>query len=209
MKKRLILSGSPTRGFSLIEITVVLALLVLAAAISVPALRHIGGGTRLASTGMLVSNNLALARQKAVLLNRPVEVRLYSFAPSDGPPLKRYRALQLFRVEESEKVPVTPVLFFSKGIVLTESTETTSLLSIPGQPLPGAATGARVPGAGLKYDSLSFQFRPDGSTTLDVTQKWFLTLVAETDPVVAGGLPADFLTVQIDPASGKTVSLHP
>ncbi|SDT89133.1 Verru_Chthon cassette protein D [Verrucomicrobium sp. GAS474] len=201
-------SSSP-RGFSLIEVMVVLAIIVTVAFLAVPAVRQMMGGRGLTATGSAIANNLQLARQSALLQNRPIEVRFYFLPGPDGEGGRHYRAFQLFRIEDTGAVPTTRILFFSKSIILTESPSTTSLLSLPGQPLDGATTGVKLPGVGVGYQYLSFRFRPSGDTNLDITQKWFLTVVSENAPTVVEGLPADFLTIQLDPTSGKAVTLRP
>jgi prepilin-type N-terminal cleavage/methylation domain-containing protein len=84
--------GQTRRGFTLIEVVVVLLVLAVALAVGVPAIGHGADGLRSRSEAAGVANFLRAAREQAVTRNRVYEVRVGTEAgvpradpsPADG-----------------------------------------------------------------------------------------------------------------------------
>lgn len=82
---------------------------------------------------------------------------------------------------------------------------------------PVAGTDPSIFNVGTTYTYVAFQFRPDGSTTLDqitsIIGTWgcFLTLhqLSSGDPVAKTALPKNYYTIQIDPNNGHVNSYRP
>jgi general secretion pathway protein H len=84
--------GQTRRGFTLVEVVVVLLVLAVALAVGVPAIGHGADGLRSRSEAAGVANFLRAAREQAVTRNRVYEVRVDTEAgvlvlipsPADG-----------------------------------------------------------------------------------------------------------------------------
>ncbi|XHR27340.1 MAG: Verru_Chthon cassette protein D [Chthoniobacteraceae bacterium] len=196
---------SQPRGFSLMELMIVAAILAVLLGLAVPTLQKSTQASSLTSAGETIVGNLALAQQIANVRNRQVEVRFYQL-PGDQNTLG-YRAFQLFRIEPEGAKAVTKVIRFPQFTAFASTADKTSLLNLPVQ--SATASSPALPRQGTNYKYLSFKFKPTGETDLDTSAKWFLTLVLENDPVRQIGLPANFLTVQINPVSGKPTVFRP
>ncbi len=214
------LSSRRERAFSLVELLVVLAIIAIVSSLALPV---VGGAMRayqLDSTGQLVVNQLNLARQTALSRGHAVQVRFYllpdfNLAPSASPTV--YRGMQVFvesdPVQSGTTVSVTtsalikPTLFPAPIIISSVATPA------PVSPLlPATATAAdtaySLPNYGSNYKYASFHFKPDGSTDL-ASGFESITLVLQRDSQVANGLPANFVTIRIDPLNGAIRTFRP
>lgn len=207
-------------GFTLTELLVIVLVMAVVAAFSVPAVTKVLGSVSLTEGGKIVSDQLGLARQLALTRNAPVEFRLYQLpeegaAPGAGPAV--YRGCQIFTVpvDEGEAAPLTKPVLLPGGIVLLSLPAASSLLAAGASASPslmsGSSSGARFAGyeAGA-YNYLAFHFNADGGTDLSPNATWFLTLGQKQDLARSGnGVPANFVTIQIDPVNGRTRSFRP
>ncbi len=189
------------RGFTLVEILVVMVLIAIIAAFATPAMNSILKGSKLSLAGDELIRELNLARQIALRDNAPVEFRFYSVSDPDQPQSpEKYRAYQAVRrISEEETVPLTEVTSLPDAVIFSESTTYSKLLGAnvvesEVEAIDGEATDLH----GARYKS--FQFMTDGGTNLS-NNLWFVTLVRET--AGESELPDDFVTVQIDPFTGK------
>jgi len=167
-------------------------------------------------------DTLSGARQMAITRNLKVEIRFYQLASSADANDKACRAVQLFLVQSTGKLsPITKVIYFSEPVIISDSksklpnTSTTSTLLAPtdgsgNDTTDYINTAAMWPVHGVaSYQYVSFYFLPTGETNLDPTKNWFATFVLETDPVTANNLPANYITIGIDPSTGKAISYRP
>ena len=181
------------RGFTLVELLVVIVVMSILIALVVPAVTGPLSASSLSTGAGTLADDLKAARQDAVTRNRSVEVRFFAFDDA-------IRAYEINRLEESGlRRSLTGLRRFPEGILASTETTLTQLGTLqataPGdfpEPLPA---GTRL---------TAFRFRPDGGTDLDLSQKWFLTLVHETRP---GSPPPNFATIQIEPLTGA-VRVH-
>jgi uncharacterized protein (TIGR02596 family) len=193
------------RAFSLPELLVVIGIIVVLAALTIPAMNSMGKSSSLNSVVQAVTGTLDLARQTAMTQNRPVEVRFYKL-PEDGQPSGTptdYRAMQIFLVDyETTNAISKPVKFSTPVIISTDETVST-LMNETAFPEQAAPADAPVPPAGPNYRYRSFRYRPDGSAEVPSNPAFTLTLVNKTDPIKANNLPANFATIQIEPMTGR------
>ncbi len=205
-------SFASRRGFSLIEVLVVMSIIGVMAAATIPAFQQLVIGSNFTVSGELLRDNLTLARQTALVRNHSVEVRFYQFQ-GNGATTSDYQAFQLFlQKDDGTYDALTKVLYFPKSIILNTNAQFSSLFdsnttnTTIGQ---GVNTGVKLPEVGTTYQYLSFKFKPGGGTSLAQVPPCFVTLVAKNAAPVNGSLPANFVTVQIDPVVGKVAVLRP
>jgi uncharacterized protein (TIGR02596 family) len=223
------------RAFSLIELVVVISVLAIIAAFSVPAVTSMLKGSSLTQASQLLVDQVNLARQLALSKNTIIEVRFYRYGDPDTPgedvtkPEEgQFRAMQLFEVlSNGASIPAGKFEEFPNSIKLAADREKpddgiSSLLDKG--PLkkqedlakkdPYHISLAELPkGIRKQYEFVSFRFMPDGSTTLGPTTLWYLTMHGINDrPKTKGGKvgpPDNFFTLQIDPVTGATKIFRP
>lgn len=222
-----------SRAFSLVELVVVISVLAILAAFSIPAVTSMLQGSSLTQASQMLVDQMNLARQFALSKNTTVEVRIYRYSDPDTPgedvsqPEKgKFRALQVF-----EKLPSGAALPLGKAeelpisVIIGSNPEKPedSLSSLIDREKSAIITADRVKedrsavelprGIKKQYDYVAFSFLPDGSTTLGPAKLWFITLHGNNDKpqTVDGKLhpPANFFTLQIDPVSGTTKIFRP
>ncbi len=201
------------RGFSLLELLVVMTIIIVLAALAVPAFTNFGRANTLSAAGQQVVDTLNFARQTAMTKSRPVEVRFYKLPEiyKDAGTPTDYRAMQLFLVDSTNTNVLSRPVYFGTPVVISQLVATSSLMDDTKCQETGAGpTDVKLPGIGQNYRLRKFSFKPDGSTDLALDGSWFLTLSGKLDPAKrASGLPANFLTVQIDPQNGRTRVYQP
>lgn len=205
MKTLRVSRPSGITGFTLIEMLVVIVILGALIAVSAPAIDGILQASRLSSAADDVRNFLSSAQQLAVAQNVEVEVRLYESvsgtAADDTPRVRTLQTLAL-RTHDVGTVgdykPEGAVLKLDDPLIISGETQLSSLLGRTFKTADAAADG--------RYTA--FHFFPDGSTDLPPTQPWFLT-VLETKSAPQSGAPANFVTIQLHPTSGKLRTFRP
>jgi len=204
-------------SFSLIEMLVVLAIAAILATLAVPSFTSMTRSYQLNTTGDLVINQLALARQAALSNSRLVQVRLYHLPDYGQDPAGNktvYRAIQSFTEGDPSATgsltltAVTKPIFFPAPIVLSTSTSPNLSPLLPSSPTAAGSSDLSLPIYGNNYDYASFHFKPDGSTDLGAGTN-SVTLIMENDPSASAGLPNNYRTIQIDPAIGTARRFSP
>jgi uncharacterized protein (TIGR02596 family) len=190
-------------GFTLIEMMVVMAVMVVLIAVSLPALKTVVMGTSLTQAGHLLSDQFQLARQEAAGRNREVQVRLVW----TGSEPAGYRGIQLWASSLDDVTliePIAKMVLLPQGTLISSNTMLSPLLAHA----TISETNAVFPGRGMtKY--CGYRFRPGGETDLPFNSSDnFLTVVQNKD-AAATAAPPNFYVVQVDPVNGRTRSFRP
>lgn len=211
MKKHASFSSRP--GFTLIESLAVICILGLIIAIATPTMLEAIRATRLTSAGEMVTGKILEAQGLALTFASDVELRIYKgpdIKPADG---SSGQFLRLFHLVENREVPEEPGEDFEvaklepvgpretlpDGVAISTATRLSSVWTL---------SGGRDETEDEGREYVAIRFRPDGSTDLIETEKWFLTLlenrvIAQEDP------PPNFYTIQIDPVTAKLETYRP
>lgn len=198
-------------AFSLIEILVVIAIMVILMAVVVPASSSLMGGMNIGRSAGMVTDELNFARQTALSRNRDVEVRFYKLGSKLDGNNKQFRALRSFLIEgvdPSTWKPLSRLKHLPEPIIISDDATYSTLLDAGGGRSGLSQGNEALPGTGTA-DYISFLFRANGGTSLKpITEKWFVTLYSEKGKSGAG-LPPNYFTAQVDPVTGRTRSYRP
>lgn len=200
------------RAFSLIELLVVIAIVAILAVICIPAISSMGRSSSLTGSTQSLTGALELARQTAVTQNRPVEVRFYKLPDYNQPATAApavYRAMQTFVVDYDNTNAATKVSKLSNPVIISSDPNVSSLMNDTNFPEQAAPAGVTLPEFGSNYRYRSFLFKPDGGTDLSRDRQLFFTMHVQNDKIVTNNLPANFVTIQIEPMTGRTKVIRP
>jgi len=217
------------RGFTLIEVLIVLTLIAMLLFFTVPGLRDVLKGSKLTSAADQISGDLNLARQAAIKDGMPVEVRFYKFAGlGSSATEERFGAYQCYRLAQdlnkpsdytTERIPKAvfeKVKFIPQGVVLVDSGKWSPLVSEDSIKQGTERVRGLVPGERETEASyFSFIISPEGETSLDHSgaKQWYLTFVNESEyqkaPNPEALKPKNFITIQVDPYTAHTRRYQP
>jgi uncharacterized protein (TIGR02596 family) len=193
------------RGFTLVELLVVITIMAILISFSVPAFNAIGQAHKLTTGGEVVVAQLNLGRQHAITLNRPVELRFYQ-TPDPVTGQDEYNCVQLLSLlDDGSLSPLGGVARFPEGVIISSEAELSPLLSnagvITGQALLGGEGGE------AERDYTAFRISPSARPTLAGTfQDTFVTVLFAVDAVDESA-PANFITIQVNPGN-STVRIY-
>lgn len=213
------------RGFSLVEMMVVLGVVGLLLAFSAPSLFSLITANTLSGEGSILRNQLTYAQQIAVSKSADVEVRFFKFADDSAAQMEEeFRAFQLFQFDrEGEMVPISgffrvrpPVAFNEKHSTLLKSsasaTQTDKQYGFVSPQEGRAEVPVGVGGEEVTVDYISFRFRPDGSTDLpfrsDSDDTWYITLV-QGEGAKNENNPSNYVCLQVNPYNGQVSEFRP
>lgn len=206
------------RAFTLLEMLVVMAIIVILIALVSPAVSTIARGSQLTQSSDKLVAILTLAQQAATARNQSVEVRFFQYGDLSVPGESatnaasgKFRALQLYLINDNgTATPFDRVETFSGGIIADSGTNISTLLTST-QRKTWTVTDPQVPlpRAGNFYNCYAFRYRPDGSTSLLATDNWFITLHSIIDGDARTAPPSNYATIQVDPIGGAISVYRP
>jgi uncharacterized protein (TIGR02596 family) len=176
------------RGFSLIELLVVLAIGAIILTLTIPAVNSVLSATSVTAAANQVLSTLTLARQYAITHDRNVAVYFFKYvSPVNGLPAA-YRGMQAWELDVSPSatptsaalvatLPVTKFSSIGARTVLNDniisgvclSTVLNSASNTNGDALAPIPTSISAPGVSTTTPYMALVFRPDGSTSLPLT----------------------------------------
>jgi len=223
-KMRMKTNNNRKRGFSLIEMMLVLAVVGLLMAFAAPNLFSLITANTLTSEGTLLRNQLTLGQQKAVSKSADVEVRFFKLANLSAARTEpTFSAFQLFQYSEYGRlIPVSAFFRIRTPVAINEGLSTLLQPGI-GSTKEDKKFGYDSPRAGV-YDAptgkggapsptpyVSFRFRPDGGTDLPAKaggDTWYLTLV-QGEGAADSMEPSNYVCLQVNPHNGQIEEFRP
>ena len=211
------------KAFTLVELLLVMAIISILVGLATVGLEGAFAAGGLTQSMESVNSDLGLARQAAAVENVEFEVRFLKFPdPDSGRPEKRFRGFQIVKRKavtdpeddeysrpgtddfEAATIPITPIRYFMKGVILIEEPEKSTLLTDISRTGDENIT---LPDSTETADYAYFRFTPDGGTDLDRNKRWFLTFANEND--LEKGKLYNYATLQIEPDTGKAIWFRP
>lgn len=209
-----------SKGFTLIEMMVVVAMIALIVAAVAPMVFGTLISTRLSSAGETLAGQISLAHQIAVSRNMTVEVRFYEYddpeAPGSGSAVRAVAIMQASETGQTSQMgkQLTDTYYLPSGIAVGSSTSMSPLLATSAvrSEADREKIIKRSPNARYK----AFQIRGDGSTNIEqimrneyMPNKSYITLAEDRAIGDGQNVPKNFYAVQIDPVTGRTTSYRP
>jgi uncharacterized protein (TIGR02596 family) len=179
-------------GFTVIEVMTVLAVMGILAVGTLPMIQGVLDSQNIQGAAAIVRDQLQLARQDAITKNHPIQCRLYQ-ATGGG-----YFAIRA--VYDGTETPVSRMVSLPASTLMTSDGTYSSLTKASGVSTASDNKGTYI----------AFRFRADGSTDLDsTTPSYTMTVLAARNGGAISKLPSNFITLQLDPLTGKTKSFQP
>ena len=203
---------SKNRGFTLIEVLVVLMIIAVIVAFTIPAMGPALKGSKLRQATDELEALLAGSHQLAITENTPVEIRFFKYEDPESPGSRR-----MFRSYQSAQVITNPqdhnldtydlgeVKMLPAAFVIAEKTYSTlvesEFLRRDEMEIPRSKSAEYV----------AFEFRPDGSTNLATVDEkhWTITIMRETDVESTLDESTEFITLVLNPFNGRIRRLQP
>lgn len=206
-------SRKKRRAFSLVELLVVMGIISVVLLLFGGLPSRLGQAFALTQSGEKLSAFLNLARQQAITLNHPVEVRFYKFKEFGA---EKFWGMQVFMVDNDGICsPLNKVEKLSQNILIDQGEQLSPLLADAFKKTWTAADPQpSLPQANTSYDCRFFRFFPDGSTSLPSRpnpsdQSWYMTLHSATDGDSLAQPPPNYLTLQINRSNGTLTIFRP
>jgi uncharacterized protein (TIGR02596 family) len=208
-------TSRPRAAFTLAEMLIVIAIIMLLVALITPALIGIVDNANLKVAATTMSDTLNLARQTAITSNRAVEVRFYKVpkenAAPDAPAGERFfRAIAMFRIDDAGPKRLGGLVLLKGNVRCADDSRFGTLLNDAPKE---ESTLYEVSGnATTKYEYRYILFRADGTTTLPPSgasgDTWH-TLIHNGNKTPVQAVDSNYATIQLDPATGRTRTLFP
>ena len=222
------------RGFSLLELLVVMTVIGLLLAFAAPNLFSLVQARTLSNEGVLLRNQLTYAQQMAVSKNADVEVRFFKWKDESAAEEKElFSAYQLYQYNaEGELTPISSFFRIKAPTAISEehstlldeasgsqssgSQSSSNLDTIYGFKSPQSGRAKAPTGlldARVDTDFVSFRFLPNGSTDLpaksDDRDTWYITLVQGEGEAGANNLAQNYVCLQVNPYNGAVTEFRP
>lgn len=190
------------KAFSLIELLIVIVIMAIMVALSVPAMNSIAQGSGVNRAGQTVGDMIILGRQEAVAKNRDVEIRFVRVPASQNDGTEGLTALQLWVLTDTSAKPVSRIGRLPQGVAISSNSMLSPLLGAEGS----TAKSTNFGGLG-NCSYVSFKIRANGSLSSSVTMSNnFLTVGLVSDTKIP---PANHYSIRVNPITGRVSIYRP
>ena len=211
-------------GFTLVELLVVLTIMGIISAATIPTIQSVLQSTGITQGGQTLVEQINLARQIASARNTTVQVRLIKLAQVQNPTATGYTAIQLWGTPSGSSAPIalSRMTILPTSVVVSEDTTNYSKLLaeavVPSAPLPTMP----VPTGTASY--IYFSVTPSGvipvssvatGESSEMTGAYLSVVPARygnsgtlPTPGVTSG-QSNYLIVQMNPNTGSTLIYRP
>jgi prepilin-type N-terminal cleavage/methylation domain-containing protein len=192
-------------GFTLLELMVVLAILVLIAGFAVPALTTLSGSSGLTSGGRIVANLLTVARSEAINRRTSIRFEVATNWPPDS--TQAYRKIALV---QSPNTQITGWQTLPTGIAINSSSSVGKYFFSIAQ-----AQNPKLTLGGQQITTSYLEFTPNGAPNVDPASApvTFLVVPAyignKSPTQIVGVAGVDYYAVDVDALVGKTQVRRP
>lgn len=196
--------SASSRAFSLVELLLVVAIIGILLVLTVPSLTNVSRSMSLSRSGQSLADAILLCQQQATTLNRRAFVRLIKLPDEAGTVACRGVQPWIVKDDAGTLVPLSRVISFPSGIVITVEPSLSPILQSP------PATNGTMPVSGKTRDYVSFTVLANGGLENVTSTNSFLTLVHENySAKSASARPVNFFTVNINPVTGEVSTFQP
>ena len=195
-------TGGHAAGFSLIELLIVIAIMALLIALTVPAFHSISSGRKLDQAASQVVDNLSLARQTAMAHGCRVRWELADI----GSGTNDYRIHRLVEFKKGTWQAVSKWVALDASVQVNTTNPARSGLSGATDSATNNFTYGGTPFS--KTNTIPVTFLPDGTTLLSGSNT-FLTLEPIQGPKDASGNSANWSCIVINPVTGRATAYRP
>lgn len=200
---------SAPSGFTLVELVVVIAIVVMLIAVATPYTLAALQSANLTSAGDTLMQKLAMAQQRSLTENRPIGLDFYYYTEDE---IKGCHAMQMiaYNPANNQATPLEPPVYWNKQNVVLVEGELSPMFSTNQTAIStGQATQNPFQSLGATFRRIVFY--PNGSTSLRVPLRTaYLTLIStKSYKADLSTAPPNYYTVQIDPVTGRGHSYRP
>lgn len=222
------------RGFTLIELMMVIALMIVIATLSIGAIKNFGTAYELDSTIQGISGLLNAARQTALSQNKYVQVRFYEQTNNADPRYQQYYAIGTYisdspfytnastydtYLTRGVMKPLGSTYVFPSSIGIVKSANNSYLLDALSKETDIVRGGTDSSGKMKGVPWVSFYFNPQGAidvpyegtgtnkTPVGPTKSYFS--LCEARQFKDDKLPPNYAVVLFDPANGRMQVTRP
>jgi len=194
------------RGYTLVELMAVMAIMALLLAVTIPSIEGVNLGAGITQGGQLFSDQVSLARQLASARSITVEVRCIRVPARSA---TGYTALQLWSPASS--MPISRMVNLPDGVAISQDTTKVSPLfaSFPStgvMPTGGATAGDAYVAFTINPSGMVGPFAKTGTEPTMTTTSVGIVPVAHAADTA---LPTNYALVQLNPVTGATVTYRP
>lgn len=184
-------------GFSMVELLIVMGVLMLLVAVSVPALSGMKRSSDMQVGASRLIEQFQLARQLSRVKNRPVEVRIF---PEDKVESDKNAVIQLYIAQDNgDLIAADRKIVLPNGVAFSTQASFSDLLT----------TYSTKTNDSKRGDYYAFRFRAGGQPNVSITNKPpVITLMPKAD-AGSGQLPPNFVTLQVEPQTGRSRVYRP
>ena len=205
------------RGFTLVELLVVLAVISIVSTLTIMAFHGVNSALNLSSASQQVAAELTNARQTALTLDETVQVRFYQFPDTTGvSTTKEFQAMQTFETRDNPPLPLDKIVYLPSNIMISGSGTYSPPLSSSNVTATTPAASdplINLNGVGQNYTYVAIAFKSNG--TIDTTAftgtwytgSWFITLFEKR--YASATQLVNYTTVSIDPQDGRLRIFQP